>query len=174
MNCQYCKNEFTTISSLNNHQKNAKYCLLLQNKSNSKFTCICCNKQFSSRYALENHEDRYKDKKINVEDLKQEILTLKESNEHKDKLIEQKDFKIKELQEHFNTIINKININNTDIKDNQVDEFSNCKIDKDIEIHKIDTNKDIEINNKKIQNITELFKNNIINLKEYKELLIEF
>jgi hypothetical protein len=98
-------------------------------------------------------------------------------------------------EEQFNTLINKINtgLNNLEdndtvieLEDNKIEDFINYKIDKDIEIHKIDTNKDIEIHkinvnanedieikNKKIQNITELFKNNIINLKEYKELLIE-
>ena len=98
-------------------------------------------------------------------------------------------------EDQFNILINKINIglNNSEdtdndsiieLENNKIEEFVNHKLDKDIEIHKInankeieihkiDINKDIEVRNKKIQNITELFKNNIISLKDFKELLIE-
>ena len=36
MECQYCKSNFKTNSSLNNHQKTAKYCLSLQGAKSKK------------------------------------------------------------------------------------------------------------------------------------------
>lgn len=35
MNCEFCKNNFKSVSSLNKHQKTAKYCLKIQHKINN-------------------------------------------------------------------------------------------------------------------------------------------
>ena len=57
MNCQYCKNIFSTKTSLNSHQKTAKYCLQLRNiKITPIYKCGGCNKQFSRAYHLRRHE----------------------------------------------------------------------------------------------------------------------
>ena len=56
MNCEYCKKEFKTISYLNYHKKNAKYCLKLQNelgieqKNNNHYECQICFKVFNKDY----------------------------------------------------------------------------------------------------------------------------
>ena len=68
MNCEYCKNEFKTTSSLNNHKNKSKYCLIIQGKIEPKdkilstkqekieeFKCEYCNKILSSKQYLESH-----------------------------------------------------------------------------------------------------------------------
>ena len=56
MDCKYCKNKFTNISSLNKHIKYAKYC---KNKRNEKeeilFICEGCDENFTSNYNLTKH-----------------------------------------------------------------------------------------------------------------------
>lgn len=52
--CIFCNRYFSTKSTLITHQKNAKYCLKLQNKGNDKWACICL-KTFSSKYSLNEH-----------------------------------------------------------------------------------------------------------------------
>ena len=53
--CEFCKYTFSTKSSLNYHQKNAKFCLDIQKKNNillnikrEEFSCTYCNKIFDS------------------------------------------------------------------------------------------------------------------------------
>jgi len=81
MNCEFCKNTFQNISSLNNHQKTAKYCLDIQGKeSNNIFECEACNVTFTLKSTLEKHLTRcvYNREKIN--ELKIQILLLQAEN----------------------------------------------------------------------------------------------
>ena len=56
--CQYCQKEFSNIYTLKNHQKNAKYCLILQGKINKKeLKCDFCDKILSSKQNLSNHQN---------------------------------------------------------------------------------------------------------------------
>jgi len=92
-------------------------------------------------------------------------------------------------EEEFNIIVNKVNTGLSNIEEiESEDEFDNeeeidderkLKIDKDVEIHRIDA--DVEIHridsdkmDKKIQSITELLKNKIISVQDYKEMLTSF
>lgn len=52
--CEYCKNVFSSKSSLKYHQKNAKYCLSLRNLKNNNH-CKGCNKKFSRHQHLRRH-----------------------------------------------------------------------------------------------------------------------
>ncbi len=49
MNCEFCKNKFVAKTSLIHHQKTAKYCLKLQGKNNTLYTCEYCNKKLSTK-----------------------------------------------------------------------------------------------------------------------------
>jgi uncharacterized Zn-finger protein len=90
LNCEYCKKEFTSISSLNKHKLSAKYCLKLQNVDNKgDFNCNYCNKEFTLKQTLKNH---LKTCKIFLEKQQEDI-----SNNIKNEL-ESKDIKIKELE----------------------------------------------------------------------------
>jgi GT2 family glycosyltransferase len=50
--CDFCKKTYTTVSSLNLHQKTAKFCIKIQKEKNiqhhqSVFNCDFCKKEFS-------------------------------------------------------------------------------------------------------------------------------
>ena len=48
MECQFCKNIFSTKTNLNSHQKTAKYCLKIQGiEVEKKYECKWCNKLFT-------------------------------------------------------------------------------------------------------------------------------
>ena len=97
LECKFCHKTYSSISSLNYHQKTAKYCLKIQQKDNEEikritFDCEYCNKQFSSKQRLNFHSENCIDKyKKIIEDLNQKLG----KNE---KIIEQKDFEINELE----------------------------------------------------------------------------
>lgn len=77
MECQYCKQIFRTHSSLNNHQKTAKYCLKLRGYINpkGKFTCLC-EADFTSKYSLENHKLKCTQYSTEVVELRQQVIEL--------------------------------------------------------------------------------------------------
>ena len=54
--CKFCNNEFQNKSILNQHQKNAKYCLKIQLKiKQTEFQCQFCTKVLSSKQSLVRH-----------------------------------------------------------------------------------------------------------------------
>ena len=82
MECQYCKNTFKTKYLLSLHQKNAKYCLLIQETQavsidSELLTCKYCNKNFSS-CSLSKHLNtcKIKDKKY-IEELEYKLIEFK-------------------------------------------------------------------------------------------------
>ncbi len=56
MDCQYCNKTFSTKSSLNYHQRTARFCLSIQGKTIAKFICEYCNKPAST---LQNSKQHY-------------------------------------------------------------------------------------------------------------------
>ena len=99
MECNFCKKTLSTKINLLTHQKNAKYCLLLQGKINTNFKCEHCNKYFSSQQTLNehiNHTCKKYIKKTYVE-LETENILLKE------KLIE-KNATIYKLEEQISSL----------------------------------------------------------------------
>ena len=61
MECQFCKSVFSTKTSLNNHQKTAKYCLKLRDiKPETSYKCDGCGKTFSRSYHLQRHQKQFK------------------------------------------------------------------------------------------------------------------
>ena len=58
MNCEYCNNTFSNVSSLKNHQRKAKYCLEIQGKKlSAEYACEFCNNIFTSKCSLQYHHD---------------------------------------------------------------------------------------------------------------------
>jgi hypothetical protein len=106
--CKFCKNNFSTKSNLNSHQKGSKYCLKIQGKEfkKSEFLCEDCNKKLSSKQKLNQHQTRcfsYKERIIK-ETIHKEYKTTIESlnilkNQVKDhkKTIEKMSEEYKEL-----------------------------------------------------------------------------
>ena len=79
MECQYCKSNFKTNSSLNNHQKTAKYCLSLQGaKSKKTFECEDCNAIFTLKSTLEKHQTRCVYNLPDIKKLKQQLIILRQ------------------------------------------------------------------------------------------------
>ena len=66
MECEYCEKFFSSISSLNNHKKTAKYCLKLQNKKDdlNNFKCDDCSKVFYIKQHLSIHLQSCKETEI--------------------------------------------------------------------------------------------------------------
>jgi len=56
MECEYCGATLKSTSSLNQHQKTAKYCLVKQNKPiNTEYTCCFCRTEFTLKSSLHKH-----------------------------------------------------------------------------------------------------------------------
>jgi hypothetical protein len=100
MLCNYCKKEFKTKITLNNHQKTAKFCLKIQeeeddiqdDESDNKVICQICNKYFAKNYLLRHmknlccsnfyklnnfFKDVKDEYKINIQELQKENENLK-------------------------------------------------------------------------------------------------
>ena len=87
MECEFCKNIFSTKTNLNSHQKTAKYCLKIQGiEVQKKYECKWCNKSFAIFSNFERHKKVCKDpKKIEEYEYQnkikdQEIMNVKEDN----------------------------------------------------------------------------------------------
>ena len=108
MDCDFCKKAFSSKSNLIAHQKSAKYCLELQGKENTNFTCDHCFKTFTLNKTLNEHihickekqkkEKQQIDKKLEKYKALEEKLREKEASfsketeSLKDKLAEKNEY----------------------------------------------------------------------------------
>ena len=94
MECEHCDNKFTSLSSLNNHMKTAKYCLGKRGIKKNRFNCSKCTKTFSSKRWCDSHINKCGE---SIEKLKTRVIffehkisdledQLLEKNKHIDKL----------------------------------------------------------------------------------------
>ena len=104
LECKFCNKTFSSVSSLNYHQKTAKYCLKIQQKTDEEvikisFDCEYCKKEYPSKQRLKAHKENC------LEKYKKIIKDQNDEMENKDKnykiVINQKDFKIKELEDEI-------------------------------------------------------------------------
>jgi hypothetical protein len=89
MECQYCFNKFKTLSNLNYHINNARYCIENRNehkneKQKDAFKCSKCEKSFTTKQAKQTHEKKCKSTIVEDEN-KLEIRFLRQLLEDKDK-----------------------------------------------------------------------------------------
>jgi len=101
MECKHCKNKFKTKSNLNKHIKYAKYCIEKREgeKILKSFSCIGCNKNYTSKYALILHKESCKKLLSDIYEQKIQILEQKiqDQKEHYEK-------QIRELQDKLENI----------------------------------------------------------------------
>ena len=126
--CKYCSKELASKSSLNNHIKNAQYCIeKRENKEDVRiFECKYCSKTYTSNQSLQLHLSKcyYKkqqeyEKQINCSSIQYEerIKFLMEEINKRDNTIQQlqdklENIAIKAVQRPTTTNMNKTQINN--------------------------------------------------------------
>jgi hypothetical protein len=112
MECVFCKKTFSSKSNLSAHQNTAKFCLEIQgkNKDEKQFKCEYCNKILTQRSSLEDHFNICKEKlkkchiekdkeySITIKKLDLELTKMKKNEDKAKKIIEDKDFIIKEKE----------------------------------------------------------------------------
>jgi len=119
--CEFCKKTFKTVSAFNVHQKNAKYCLIIQGKMQPVntvviFDCKYCEKVLTSKQILNTHQlicevkiKQDNDKKENeLVKLRQENIQLLEYKEQSLKIQEEHKEQIKEHKEQIKELQDKI------------------------------------------------------------------
>jgi hypothetical protein len=56
MECKHCQNTFKSLTTLKQHQKTAKYCLIKQNNTSPpEFKCVFCDTCFTLKSSLNKH-----------------------------------------------------------------------------------------------------------------------
>ena len=75
MNCEICNTSFSSKSNLTNHQKTAKFCLKLQSKTNTDYTCMKCKKILANKSYYDKHIIKCEAK------VEEEIITIKNEKE---------------------------------------------------------------------------------------------
>ena len=85
LECQFCKHTFKNKSILNNHQKNAKYCLEKQGKRSDKHKCNFCEKQLSCKYSLKKHLETCNERKNYISEYGNEYGKENNSKENNSK-----------------------------------------------------------------------------------------
>lgn len=124
--CEYCKNSYSTKTNLVNHQRTAKFCIEIRNKTelecydNKTFSCEKCLKIFTRKDVLDKHvitckniikpifENKIKELEdklqIQTEEnlkLKNEIMILKNSLKFKEEQLKD----IKDINDKYNDVI---------------------------------------------------------------------
>lgn len=119
MICEFCKKEFSSVSSLNYHIKNAKYCIKLRGGQPTKQTlsCLYCKNDFASEQSLQRHLLKYTVYKY-VQNNSSENKILSQDNKTKVEIISKLESQVKDLQDQLASIAKAAaskptNVNNT-------------------------------------------------------------
>ena len=118
MECQYCKNVFSNKTSLNNHQRTAKYCLKLRGSTLSeKYICNGCSKSFNRKYEYNRHlsickaDDKIEKYNLQIKDIEKindQITNQLENKQihinHLEKIIQDQKQTIQQLQDKLENI----------------------------------------------------------------------
>ena len=174
--CEFCNNQYKTVSSLNHHKKTTKKCLILRDAINTAyfFECKTCDFKTTVKDTFNSHKCKKKDITTYSEDkinkLEQDLKYMKEKIEklkYKNRLlkIELKDKLEKQLEKQENQLFSlaskpsiKIrNLNNVltslDFKENSIKD-------------KVDNNFTLEYLSEGIKGVAKFTKEHIINSSE--------
>jgi hypothetical protein len=97
--CEFCNKAYTSISNLNYHKKNAKFCIEIQQEQKSTFSCEHCKKEFTNERYLKQHLQRCKSKKENI---------VQQTNEKLNKLEKESSETIHKLEKESSETIHKL------------------------------------------------------------------
>ncbi len=130
--CIYCNKQYNSLSSLNYHQKTAKFCLKLQQTKQEEntitptnFTCEHCEKNFTTKFAITrhynicnikilndklNHELKLKEEQYLKEksEIEKQILNFQYELKEKDKQISQNEIQMNTQRLDFLERISKL------------------------------------------------------------------
>ena len=102
MKCDHCNSNFSSLSSLNNHIKTAKYCIEKRGEPTVNiFNCLKCSKSFSSKRWLLSHESKCGE---TIETLLVKVNKYEHSIKYLEKEVEYKNIHIKELEKQIQEI----------------------------------------------------------------------
>jgi hypothetical protein len=102
MECDHCKSNFKTLSSLNYHKQNAKYCLKSRNESNTNFKCEFCLKHLSTKHCLDVHKNKCKS---NIESIRKQNILLVDENKQLNMMNNMLETKVKEQKSSYENTI---------------------------------------------------------------------
>jgi hypothetical protein len=110
--CTFCNKEYKTLSSLNHHQKTAKFCIELQKKEETNlkhielFNCEYCSKEFTAKYNYNIHVISCKEKKL--QDTNYMINRIKELETQNEKIKKEKEIEVEKIKKEKEIEIEKI------------------------------------------------------------------
>ena len=106
MKCEFCLNDFTNKTSLNTHQRSAKYCLKIQNVPNTgNFVCKICEKAFIRKSELLSHS---KTCKRNPDIIEEELLSTHKELDNSKNLVEMLEKQVKEQKQTIKELQDKL------------------------------------------------------------------
>jgi hypothetical protein len=115
MECEFCKNTFSTKTSLNSHQKTAKYCLKLRDIKVEKINkCDGCGKIFSRSYHLQRHQkkcrsnDKIYELESKISQLEKNVEKYKQCLSEKELTLIEKNIIIQTLREQIQQLQDKL------------------------------------------------------------------
>ena len=101
MKCPHCNNSFSSLSSMNNHIKSAKYCLAKRGVEKKPFKCLRCSKTFTSKRWASSHMSKCGE---SVVKLKQQNIDLMNQNDRLDNLVDDLRSQVRQLQDKLENI----------------------------------------------------------------------
>ena len=121
MKCDHCNSNFSSLSSLNNHIKTAKYCIEKRGEPTVNiFNCLKCSKSFSSKRWLLSHESKCGE---SIETLLVKVNKYEHSIKYLEKEVEYKNIHIKELEKQIQEIALKAVSRPTTTNKTQINNF---------------------------------------------------
>ena len=121
MKCDHCNSNFSSLSSLNNHIKTAKYCIEKRGEPTVNiFNCLKCSKSFSSKRWLLSHESKCGE---TIETLLVKVNKYEHSIKYLEKEVEYKNIHIKELEKQIQEIALKAVSRPTTTNKTQINNF---------------------------------------------------
>jgi hypothetical protein len=105
MECEFCKNKFSTKANLIHHQKTTRYCLKLRDKQPKKiYSCKLCKKEYTSNFRLSAHLVKCIENSSELIQLRDELKIVKNDNNNLIKQVFYQTQTIKDLHDKLENV----------------------------------------------------------------------